>query len=53
MIQYISETFPDADLSGYTTPGWYFWDETQAHCYGPFATRDDAVCAASEYADQL
>ena len=39
--------------AGYTRPGWYFWDETQAHCYGPYATRTRASEVAKEYARQV
>lgn len=27
--------WPSAEEQGYKGPGWYFWDETGAYCYGP------------------
>ena len=55
MIQYLGEVFifPDAKLAGYTIPGWYFWDETLTHCYGPYDTQEDAKKAFKEYVAQL
>lgn len=43
----------DAELAGYTTPGWYFWTEDWATCCGPFTTEDEATIALSEYCEQL
>lgn len=28
----------DKASSGYSEPGWYFWDETWGYCYGPYAS---------------
>lgn len=39
--------------SGYTTPGWYFWDETGAYCHGPFEDEEQARAAMVEYARSL
>lgn len=36
LIEKIEKEWKDAERSGYTTPGWYFWDETDSQCYGPF-----------------
>lgn len=44
---------PDWELSGYTSPGWYFWTETQADRLGPFATEADAHGALKEYGARL
>lgn len=53
MVQYISEPFPDAEISGYTSPGWYFWDEAQSHCYGPYESQGQAESALEQYASSL
>lgn len=37
MIEYIAEPFDDADLAGYTAPGWYFWT-AKLECVGPFSS---------------
>ena len=42
IVQHITEKFEDADLAGYTLPGWYFWDETESQCYGPFLSETRA-----------
>ena len=39
--------------SGYTSPGWYFWDETWAHCQGPYSTEENAQAALRDYCDWL
>lgn len=38
---------------GYSVPGWYFWDETEAYCQGPFQDRDEASRKLDEYAKSL
>ena len=40
-------------LYGWNGPGWYFWDETEAHCYGPFETAEEANKKLKEYAETL
>lgn len=50
MVQYIRTSFPDATLAGYSLPGWYFWDETQAHCYGPYESKTRAQSELTRYA---
>ena len=32
---------------------YYYWDETRANCYGPFATESDCRFSLDEYADTL
>lgn len=32
---------------------WYFWDETQADRYGPYATEREARCTLEAYAAQV
>lgn len=39
--------------AGWDGQGWYFWDETEAYCHGPFGTRDEAVNAEEKYAEVL
>lgn len=43
----------DGELAGYDGPGWYFWDETQAYCHGPFGTKEDAESALTSYCESL
>lgn len=38
---------------GYNGPGYYFWDETQAYCHGPYAQVADAVIALNHYVERL
>jgi hypothetical protein len=55
-VQFLSpsaEELPDYAGSGYTTPGWYFWDETWASCHGPYPTTDAARSALTEYCAEL
>ncbi len=37
-------------LQGYTTPGYYFWEETWGYCYGPYKTETIASEACRAYA---
>lgn len=53
MVQELRETFPDAEIAGYTDAGWYFWDESQAHCFGPYATEDEALAEQDRYAREI
>ena len=44
----------DADTSiGYTTPGFYFFDETQVNVYGPYLTYSSCCAHASKYGRSL
>lgn len=38
---------------GYTTPGWYFTDESQAFMHGPYTTREEAELKSCEYFEWL
>lgn len=49
----IKNTWLEWQEAGYDGPGWYFWDEVQMYCYGPYKTADDARLAEQEYADTL
>ena len=35
------------------TSWWYFWDETQAYCHGPYYTRKDVERALKDYGESL
>jgi hypothetical protein len=48
-IQFISQPFEDCYERGYSYPGWYFWDETQADCIGPFTTLSRATIELTRY----
>lgn len=43
----------DMIAAGWNGQGWYFWDETQAYCYGPFETEKKAEQALINYAETL
>ena len=48
-IYYYENATPDLEDAGYTKPGWYFWDETDAYCHGPFETEEQAREALRGY----
>lgn len=59
-IDYLSELDEDVTLDrsgrqawGYQGPGWYFWDETEAYCYGPYKSEKEAEIALNRYAETL
>lgn len=41
----------EAELAGFNGSGWYFWDETQAHCHGRFDTPQEAEEALTYYVE--
>lgn len=43
----------DLKLGGYTGPGWYFVDETEAYWYGPHKTEEEAAGKCVEYAKAM
>jgi hypothetical protein len=47
------EPLSDAQAAGYNGPGWYFWDETESLCYGPYGSREEAAEKMREYATTL
>lgn len=51
--QDVSDDSMNMALAGYRGPGWYFWDETDAHCHGPYINEDKAREAFFEYARVL
>ena len=57
MIEYIfvnpdTKNF-DPHACGYEGPGWYFWDETDAFCYGPYVSPDEALQKLRAYGAKL
>ena len=38
---------------GYNGAGFYFWDETESCCYGPYKTYKEAEDALNKYAEHL
>jgi hypothetical protein len=49
-IQYLCDyTITVGNSNGYTTPGWYFWDETFSNCIGPYDCKYDCEEALKEY----
>ena len=52
-VYYINEEGNDLIGSGYTTPGYYFYDETEAYCYGPYTTPEIASKMLIEYGNHL
>jgi len=53
-IQHIDAPWSDdAKLAGYDGPGWYFWDETQTICHGPYDTSKIAETNLHAYGVQL
>lgn len=53
MIEYIDHKWADWKAAGYTNPGWYFWDETEANCYGPYESKAVAAEKFMEYVTML
>jgi hypothetical protein len=51
-IEYLDE-FEDGGRAGWRGLGWYFWDETEAYCYGPFQDRVLAEEALKKYIETL
>lgn len=43
----------EADLAGWDGSGWYFWDETGAHCHGPFGTKQEAEELLTKYVENM
>ena len=38
---------------GGTSPGWYFWDETQAYRYGPYESEEEANKQLDRYCKEV
>lgn len=49
---YLREDWPHGALCGYTSAGWYFWDEVY-YCYGPYETEEAAKIALDKYCEDL
>lgn len=53
-IQFIKHgDWEDSEWAGWTAPGWYFWDETDAGCVGPFTTKRKARKVCRLYYNRL
>ena len=50
-VMYMNDEFTTSE--GVHRPGWYFWDETWATCYGPYESEQEADEACVEYAKHL
>ena len=46
-------TYGDERDQGWVGPGWYFWDETETECYGPYISAKQAELKLKEYANGL
>lgn len=52
-IQFIKQLWALGEQQGWDGPGWYFWDEVQQYCHGPFNEELDAKIGLSEYMAEL
>jgi hypothetical protein len=50
---YYKEPFEDAKLAGWNGEGWYYWDETQSYCHGPFKDLSEANKHREKYIKHL
>ena len=48
-VQKLVGSWDGCEAQGWDGPGWYFWDETQAYCHGPFKTEWEAVAELERY----
>lgn len=56
MIDYLTDdpdNYFDLSYYGFAGEGFYFWNETEANCYGPYDTKHEAEAALDEYAKTL
>lgn len=52
-VQFLDKPWEDCEHQGYKGPGWYFWDETDIYCHGPYVAEIIASKALDEYAYHL
>jgi hypothetical protein len=50
MIEYLKDC---AKGWGFDGPGWYFWDEREAYCYGPYDSKEYAKIKFDEYCKRI
>jgi hypothetical protein len=50
---YTKDELSDLRLAGYTTEGWYFWDETWTNLCGPYKTKKEASEKLDKYVETL
>ena len=57
MIDYLTlksfDNENDAKLSYWNGEGWYFWDETESICYGPYDTEELARDGEIKYCKEI
>lgn len=53
MVQFLSQMWDTANMQGYAGRGWYFWDEAECDCYGPYDNREEAQKKSSLYYCEL
>jgi hypothetical protein len=44
---------PDSLAEGYTSPGWYFYDETWVKLYGPYSTEQKCRDSLCQYFEEV
>lgn len=47
-VKYLNQFTPSPG-PGYTTQGWYFYDETGVYCYGPYNSKLIVISALRKY----
>ena len=52
-IQWIDNFSPVDSNRGFTTAGFYFWDEVGTFCYGPYESHKEAKAKLLEYLKTL
>jgi hypothetical protein len=52
-IEYLGIPFTDCEIAGWQGAGWYFWDESDAYCHGPYTSFEEADEAMYKYALEL
>lgn len=48
-VEYLEEVPSDVCIEEFPGEGWYFWDETGCHIYGPFETEAEAEDKLEEH----
>lgn len=51
-VEYLFYRSQKEGPSGYTVPGWYFWDEIWCDVYGPYESVEKTQDALSRYAKE-
>ena len=53
MLDYLSSSWDKCEAQGFDGEGWYFWDERQYICYGPFKDEESAQKELDKYIKEL